>query len=243
MKYRAIVLEGKTDEAFILEVLKQRHNGVQCKKDTESPGFNCRTIVELEDIKDYKIATVISDGESELVRFASLLIRGSIDGITPDLERIAICRDLNRLKREGVIGSIISQFQSRFGSSVIPKSFGCEISGFNVYIIPVGNPDLTHQCKEWGHCVEDYLIEVMQNSINEITCRAYNKVCVDAIIKGISLDLNTSAKSPLYLTMAFTQPKGNLEGFYRKLVGENFQKIDEILRRTSFTERLEEFLS
>ena len=81
MKYRAVVLEGKTDEAFLLEVLKQKYNAGQCKRDTESLGFNnYRRIVELGDTKDYRIATVIADGESELVRVASPLIKGAING-------------------------------------------------------------------------------------------------------------------------------------------------------------------
>lgn len=246
MRYRAVILEGKTDEAFLLEVLKQKHNGVQCRKNGEDPGFGCRTIVKLEGFDGFKIATVISGGETELVNRAYPLIKGSIDGLIPNLERIAICRDLDKSNNEEIVHSIVSQLQARasgFGHSLISTSFGCEVSGFPVHIIPVGDSDFIHQCKDWGHCVEDYLIEVIQDSENEITRKTYNGVCCDAIQKGISLDLNTCAKSPLYVTIAFTQPRGNLEGFYRKLVGENFPKMNEILERTSFTRQFDEFLS
>lgn len=241
IKCRIIILEGITDEAFLIEYINKIYDVRYREWKINKPKFS--KIFNFETINNFLLVTKIAGSKDNILPIIKTYIRDISTGMLPIIEKILILKDYNNLTKNQIFENIYNSLKEKYGEeNVTNKDYGYEVLGIPIHIIPVGNITFKHQCEEWSHALEDYLIEAIQEGQNDDIKKAYENVSIEAIGKGISIGLKTCCKSPLCITMAFTDSPESIAGFYRKIVGKNINIIDEILERTSFKADFDGFL-
>lgn len=245
MNYKAILFEGKTDEAFLFEFLKKKFKADLIERPEESRiPFDYNKIITSDSFNNFQLIMCRSKGKENIIDVGIQIIDSYMNDIFPNLKRLLIIRDINNSSKTDVFNSINDALHKQYTEKIFfQSSFGCEVDGFQIDIFPLGIEDCKHQCDEWGHCLEDYLLETIKVSNRQDIKIVYNEIVYKCIEKAIGLELKTSIKTPIYICMAFLQPKGNIEGFYRKIVGQNIKYLTKLFQKTSFEKVLQTFLS
>jgi len=111
-----------------------------------------------------------------------------------------------------------------------------------IYILPIGDLELKHQVPYWNHELEDILIQSINEGSNDYIKLSYNDISIDAVKKALELGLNTCCKSPLCISMAFSDNPSSLSGFYKEITAKRYEIITKVLEKTGFTKTFHKFL-
>lgn len=107
LTYKVIVLEGKTDESFILEYINQTYEISYSYWTYGKPEYS--KLINVKDINKF-ILTYIAESKDNLVSVATSLIRDSMSGMLPKISDLLIIRDFDKLSKDQIFDSITTAF-------------------------------------------------------------------------------------------------------------------------------------
>lgn len=237
--YKVILVEGLSDESFMLEYLNQKYDiRYGLPMDAAIRYNKCITIRDYN--KNY--LTKLSGSKSQLFNDAKIMARDSSNGFLPAIIDIGIIADLDEDSYEDLVYKYFQSLNATYPGDVEQTSFGVRLFGKNIHVMGIGNQSYCHLCEHWSHTLEDIVIETITKANDSLT-EAYDNITIDAIEKGTLLDLHTCTKSPINITMAFSDAPDSLAGFYKMMVAKNTDIVENVLHETGFLDRFIEFLT
>ena len=239
-EYNLLIVEGQNDASFIMELVNQKYN-MRIIQHSFVKAKNC-IYMRLIDI-DTHFMIKIAGSKSELLRNAIAFARDTTSGFQPSIKKICIMQDYDTDTDINLI--LQSYFQSlfqRFGTDVEIIEDYIQLFGIPIHLLCVGDPNMTHICAHWSHTLEDILIRSICRDANEYS-HVFNEITIDSIEKGNEIGLLTCTKSPLAVTMAFSEIPDSVSGFYRLIVSKRKESVEHVLTEIGFLEPFEIFIT